>query len=119
MKENFDRKLNKHKKKPHSSRVDYQEHSFEKIPIEETPRYKKSHTTEIRAGDIVETSQLIGVSCTGIALDVYWSRMYSKQSFDKKNGSYSSEYVSFPEVLVMWSGGYTTTIDAQCLMKIG
>jgi hypothetical protein len=123
MNDNFERKLNKHKKKKSRllhdvKRTQEELHSvnFSKIPIDEEPSYKKAYTTLIRTGDVV--ADIIEEQRTGLVVDVYWAYTSLKQSYDKKSGAYVMEHVCYPAVFVMWSDGSTETLDAKCLLKV-
>ena len=120
MSDNFERKLNKHKKKPPI--IFYEDElsqyaNFQKVPIEEEPPHKKAYTTSIRSGDVV-TYDNASTNMTGVVVEVYWARASTSQSFDKKSGSYIREYNCFPEALVMWSEGNVETVDPKWLLKI-
>ena len=123
MNDNFERKLNKHKKKKSRLLFDIQKTqeelnsvSFYKTPIDEEPPYKKAYTTLIRTGDVVVDA--VEEQRAGVVVDVYWAYVSLKQSYDKKSGTYITEQVCYPAVFVMWSDGSTENLDAKCLLKV-
>jgi hypothetical protein len=123
MQDNFEKKLNKHKKKRDVIRARYNTIAIEQLTsIEDEPEHKKAYEPNVFTGDLVYysynyDSHLTG-SNKGVVISARWKVIAIGQVYSKKLSTWVPDYACIPEAEVFFDNGQITFVDMKWLAKI-
>ena len=134
MRNNFEKKLNKHKKKNHKCMCAFCSNDSSPIilhtPIDEEPPYKASSHPTLQVGDLVfwkgsasspdailQFSVFEESKSAGIVIGSHWMKVETSARFSKREGDWVSDFVCVPHAVVLWNDAETTDIPMELLEK--